>query len=230
MPRFTAWILFLVILLSSSCCTRSNLKKEFTKGYIEYSISYDQTTPLKIDADLLPKVMLIKFYDNSILNKVEAFSGSVSLTYIINKELQKNITLVKLMNKKLYYEETIIEGKFPLSYNEMPGIEITKTDKTLNINGFHCNHAIGTLQDSTHYTFDIYYTKEIIIDNPNANTPFEAIDGIMLKFDVKLFNRLMSLSATKIKRTDISFEEFMIPPDYEQVTEETIQDVISLLQ
>lgn len=221
-------IIILLILQTSSC--KHKLYSEFDEGYIEYLISYDQSIPSKYDPDLLPDKMVVKFLDNNILNKIEGLHGVITLTFITNAETQKSITLVKLLNKKIFFEEPIIKGKYPKVFSEMPQISITKSDESFKFQGYECKKASAVFLDSSNYSFEIIYTDKIRIEKPNANTPFESIDGIMLKFNVKLYNQILTLTSSNIKSSDIPREEFSIPAEYERVNEETIDEVISLLQ
>lgn len=217
-----------IILLNS--CAELGKEKLFSEGLIEYSITYDDSAPLKYDPSLRPDKMIIKYKDSNMLNRIEGLSGAVTFSLIQNYEDKRNITLIKLMNKKLYYEEPMVDGEFPPTFSEMPEIAIVKTDEQEKFLGFTCSKAVATFLDSTNVSFDILYTKDVAIENPNRNTPFEEIDGVMLKFRVKLYDQNMIVTAVNVKSTKISSDEFVIPPEYERVTKETIYDVIYLLK
>ncbi len=210
-------------------CGKKASRKNIIEGEITYTIGYD-SIPMKYDKDLLPSVMTIRFKDNNTSNTITGLSGAVSLSFINNVAMQSSITLVKLFNKKLYYLEPYDSTQYSISYSEMPKLSIQLTDETLVLNGYNCKKAVGQFADSTHLQFEIVYTNEIGIARPNAFTPFEAIDGVMLKFKIKLYNQVMTMEATEIKPVSVSMDEFSIPPDYEQVDRETIKEVILLLQ
>lgn len=224
-------LLIAIVLAAILCqsCSKKTARKNIAEGEITYTIGYD-SIPLKYDKDLLPSVMTIRFKDNNTSNTITGLSGAVSLSFINNVAMQSSITLVKLFNKKLYYLEPFDSTQYSISYSEMPKLSIRLTDETLVLNGYNCKKAIGYFADSTHLQFEIVYTNEIGINRPNAFTPFEAIDGVMLKFKIKLYNQVMSMEAIAIKPVSVPMEEFSIPPDYEQVNRETIKEVILLLQ
>ena len=112
----------------------------------------------------------------------------------------------------------------------MKNIRIEKTNETVRFKGFKCMKAIAHCNDSTNENFEILYTKDITIANPNANTPFSSIDGVMLKFNVKLPKYTVKVCAETIEQEKIPNEEFSTPSGYEQVSKRTIEDLISLIQ
>ncbi len=219
--------LLLIFLLG---CNGNRLKKSFNEGTIEYSIEFESNDLSKLNTNMLPNKLTIKFRDNNTSNKIEGLSGSVNLTFIKNVENKNLIVLVNLWSKKLYYQDSLIKENLPNAYAGMPAISIEKTNEIVEFNGYNCKKAIAHYKDSSNYVFDILYTNEINIDNPNANTPFDQVDGVMLKFSIKFNRYLMKISSTSIKSEDISMDEFIVPSGYEKVSKRTIEDLVSLMQ
>jgi hypothetical protein len=211
-------------------CDRS-VKKHFCEGYIEYAIEYDDSiAPPKFNANMRPDKMVIKFKNNNTINKIEGLSGAFSFAFIQNKQDETAYLLIKLLNKKLFYKEALTPEKYPFAFNEMPKLTIEETNRKEQLLGYNCNVAIGRFDDPQHKPFYIYYTQEINIANPNSNTPFEVIDGVMLKFTTIMFGQKMNILASSVKQTKVSDEDFVIPRDYEEVDVDVVKDVVELLQ
>lgn len=170
------------------------------------------------------------FNGENSLNKIEGLSGAVTISFIKNSENKTRLVLIKLLNKKLYYQESFDSIDSPNAFAGMPGITLNSNHETIEYKGYKCTKISAFFNDSANNPFDIIYTNEIKVNSPNANTPFEKIDGVMLKFKVKLYNHPMTMFATKIRATNVSMDEFITPSDYEKVNRKTIEDVISLLQ
>ena len=231
MRRYSAYsyIIFL-FLLAITACTNFRSKKNFNEGTIEYSIQLENSIKPSFNSSMIPNKIVVKFRNNNTSNKIEGLSGAVTLTYINNVEGKNCIVLVKLLNKKLFYEEPLISGGLPSTYDGMPKIKIKKTNEVVDFMGYKCSKAIATFEDSTNYSFDILYTNDIKIAHPNTNTPFDSIDGVMLKFSFKLYKHLLSISATNIIQERIPMDNFTTPSDYVKVSRRTIEDFLSLLQ
>jgi hypothetical protein len=224
------WNLVLLFLIVFSGCTYLGSKKLFNEGTIEYSIQSEDNAKKGGSPGLMPNKIVVKFHDNNISNTIEGLSGAITLTYINNVESNYYLILLKLLNKKMFYQEPFVMGSPPSLYSGMPNLTIKKTDEIVNFQGFNCQKAIATFNDSTHYSFDILYTNDIKIAIPNANTPFDSISGVMLQFKVKLYKHLMSITATNIRQEKISKDNFTTPTDYTKVPKKTIEDFTSLLQ
>jgi len=223
------YFIFLFLLILTGC-KDYNSKKNFNEGIIEYSILFEENTQSHINTSLLPNKLTIKFHDNNTSNTIEGLSGAFNLTYINNVKDENAIILVKLLNKKFYCEEPFVNGILPSTYAGMPKVTIQETNDIINFRGYKCKKAIGSFIDDSDVSFEILYTNEIKITNPNSNTPFEAVNGVMLKFKVKFYKHMMSVSATTIKPERISMDNFTTPSDYAKVSKKTIADLLSLLQ
>ena len=222
--------LFFSLLIVFWGCNRTHSDKSFNEGTIEYSIQFEGNDNTKMNTNMLPNKLTIKFRDNNTSNKIEGLSGSVNLTFINNVDDNTFIVLVNLWSKKLFYQDSLLKEKLPNAYAGMPAISIEKTNETVLFKGYNCKKAIAHYKDSSNCSFDILYTNDINIDNPNANTPFEEIDGVMLKFSIKFDKYLMSITSSSIKSEKISRDEFTLPPGYEKVSKRTIEDLVSLMQ
>jgi len=223
---YTFPLLFIVLM----GCNTNRSENNFNEGTIEYSIQFDGNDGSKINTNMLPNKLTVKFRDDNTSNKIEGLSGSVNLTFIKNLDDNNLIVLVNLWSKKLFYQDSLLKANLPNAYAGMPDISIEKTDEIVRFKGYNCKKAIAHYKDSSNFSFDILYTNDINIANPNANTPFELIDGVMLKFSIKFNKYLMTISSTSIKPEKISMDEFNVPSGYEKVSKRTIEDLVSLMQ
>ncbi len=227
MRQYKNFLILSLLLLTISGCNEIKSHKNFAEGTIEYSIQFENSNQTNLSSTMLPNHLTIKFRDDNISSRIEGLSGSVNLTCINNVKKQECIILVNLWGKKLYYQDSLTKGNLPNFYAGMPSITIEKTNDIVTFQGYNCKKAIAHSSGSS---FEILYTNDIKIANPNANTPFDTIDGVMLKFNIILHKQLMSISATSIQSEDIPWNHFTIPPKYEKVPKKTIEDLISLMQ
>ena len=222
-------VLILVIIFAlMNSCKEVQKKNRIKEGYIEYNIEYLDASMDNFMVGLLPKKMTVKFKNNNTINKIEGFSGIVSFTHIQNYKQKENITLVKILNKKYKYVEKL--NKESLFFEKLPGMKIELTDSVKQLCGFNSHQALITTPSSNIKSFDIFYTNDIIINNVNALTPFNSIDGVLLEFQIKFYNMNMRLTANKIESAQVSLNEFEIPKGYEPINRSTMIEIIDLLQ
>jgi len=226
--RITFAIIITLIITTLFSCKKIEFKDRIKEGYIDYNIEYLDDTLDRFIKGLLPKKMTVKFKNNNTLNKIESLSGIVSFTHVQNSKENKNVTLVRILNKKYKYSE-VINGS-SLFFEDIPEIKIEPLDEIKNVAGLNCTKALVTIPDGKTEPFYIYYTDDIIIQNPNAHTPFRSLEGVLLEFQVKMYNMNMKLTATKIVETKIESDEFKIPEGYIPINKKTMEEILSLLK
>jgi len=226
--KFRLLVVLIVFFITTNSCQKIQHKDRIKEGYIEYNIEYLDDSLDSFMVGLLPKKMTIKFKNNNTINKIEGFSGIVSFTHIQNNRDKKNITLVKILNKKYKYVEKLTDKS--LFFEDLPGMQIDFSDSTKQLCGFNSKQAHITVPNSNIKPFDIFYTNDIIINNANALTPFKSIDGVLLEFQIKFYDMNMRLTVDKIQAAEVSSTEFEVPKGYDPINRNTMIEIIELLK
>ena len=224
--KIKSFIVIILVVTLLNSCKEIQHKDRIKEGYIEYNIEYLDESMDSFMKGLLPKKMTIKFKNNNTMNKIEGFSGIVSFTHIQNFKEKRNITLVKVLNKKYMYIEKITEKS--MFFEELPGMKIELQDTIAEVCGFQSKKAKIIIPDAE--PFYIYYTDDIIINNVNAQTPFKLIEGVLLEFQIKLYDMPMKLTVNKVQEAKISSDEFNIPEGYDAINKRTMVEIIELLK
>ncbi len=228
MQKYLLVLTGLLALIVLSC--EVGRKKSISEGEIEYDIEYDSVTLSRIDKKILPSVLIVKFRDNNTINIIEALSGALTISIISQPQKKEFTTLLKVFNKKLYHNEPFTNGQYPALYSRIPQVAIDSVFTQCELLGYSCNRVQGYYVDEPENRFEIIYTQQIAINNPNQNTPFERVDGVMLAFRLKLNKINMNLKAKSIKDISVLQSAFEIPNDYKKVDFQTMTDLIYLLQ
>jgi len=126
------------------------------------------------------------------------------------------------MNKKyLYQVEGTTDG---FGFDPMKDKKIELTDETKEIAGYNCKKANITWKGNK---FEIFYTDEISIEDPNWNNPFPEIEGILLEYQYEMFEIKTRVTATKVSKEEVPDSEFEIPEGYEKVSKKEMEAVIN---
>ena len=152
--------------------------------------------------------------------------GVFKSSFIKNEPKNEAITLLKMMNKKYCYRSDNKKGF--LGFSGYSGAVIEFDDEVKTIIDFECKHAKVEVKDKN-ISFDIYYTDEIKIDNPNKFTPFSEVPGVLMEFQIEINGIPMHLIASEIVECDISDKKFEVPNDYEDVPREELDKIFSSL-
>jgi len=213
-------ILILIILqLFISCTNKSDKKKTDEEGIITYKVSYESNEDANPILALLPTLVEYKFKDNNISVLSEGYLGFFSTKFISKIDEPNSSILFKILNNKMNYEFSSNEIPFIYSHKIATKIKYLKTDKV--IAGYNCKLARVFIQDLPN-PIDVYYTQDICLKNPNRNTPFEKIDGVLLEFETTMNKIKAKFSAQNVCMTPVSTDEFLIPSDYIKSDAKTI--------
>jgi len=218
---------FLIPLISfflfSFGCKTHLFEKNISEGVIEYGISYPKIDKNDVFAAMLPAKMIYKFKNNNTVSELSSGMGVFSTSFIINNDTHKLTHLLKLVNKK--YALVLDSLQVMEGYAIQPdGMKIKLTNDTKKISGYNCKRAIVTF-DNPGKNFDIYYTNEIAIKDPNWASPFSEIDGVLLEYQLKNFNIEMRLKANIVKKDEVNDKDFDVEPDYKRITKEEMTEI-----
>lgn len=223
MKRHLFFISLIFILLFYSC-NSSFFKKGIKEGVIHYDITYFESDGENPLIALLPTSMQIKFKNNSSCGQIEGWMGIFKSSYISNFDKKTNSSLLKVMDKKFNFEVKFGEPSY--GFDEMPGVKIDITKETKMIAGYKCTRAKVTYGEAKKDTFSIFFTKDIIINNPNWNNPFKTIDGVLMEFQASMRNVRMKCVASKVEEVKVPDTEFQVPAGYRNVSREEMEKLI----
>ncbi|MCQ2973546.1 MAG: DUF4412 domain-containing protein [Bacteroidales bacterium] len=213
-----------ILLLNCNCNTIDNFSK-IKEGKIIYSIEYPKEEEQSSLVTLLPETMELKFKEDNTVINIKGFFAIFSLIYVSNHETHTNYSLLKIMNQKKMYKADTVDA--PFGYEKMKDIEIEYTNDTLTICGFLCKKALAHSKTSKDNVYELYYTNEIGIKNPNTNNPFKQLNGVLLGFQVRLCGIRMNMKAIEISPEPVEDSAFNIPEGYDNLSREELEDFIN---
>lgn len=217
--------LFFILVPILYNCNNAEINSKIDEGIIEYEISYLNTNQ-HFPVQLLPKIMEMKFNRNFTSYTIEDRLGLFIISNIVDLKDRKHITLIKVFDKKYAYMGEYKEP--PLLFDSSVKYDVDYLDDTSRIIGFLCNKAI-VKEHNSNKNFDVLYTNSIGINNPNINTPYESIDGMLMNFKLRLKNLDMQLKAKKISNEIIENKQFVIPEGYRFISRNKMEEIITTL-
>ncbi len=218
----------LALLVSSivSCGNSENLTKPeaIKEGVIIYELTYPQFKEDNIFTSMFPNEMAFKFKDNNTKSELKT-SMAVFSTALLAEKNKKTLThLVRIASK---YSGLVMDStQIVQEYGRMPdGMVITPTSKTKTIAGYVCKNALITFSNDSTKNFDVYYTDEIGIEDPNWCTPYHKIKGVLMEATVNKFNIDMHMVAKSVTAQKFEDSEFQISQKFQPITVEEMADI-----
>ncbi len=223
-------LLLLLIMLLACCQKKDKPASQIQEGFIEYRMTYKGDSMRGFKYELLPKKMTMWFKDNNTRNRISDLAGVVAFTHIKNHEQGTYTTLVDIFNNQYKYIEQ--SDKPSIFFQSRPEMEIERTSTMKEIAGCKCRkyiiHRKNTGQEDG--PFAVYATQDIEIEGFTDLTPYQSIDGVLLKFKVQLYGLPVKLEATEVSGEEVSPKKFSVPSGYKRVNKQSMKKIIELLK
>jgi hypothetical protein len=221
--RFRSGLLVALLIAATGYSCKDKGGKNISQGEIHYTIDY--TGNVGMMKELMPRNLIVSFKDNKILFDISAPFGNSGILNLSNPKDAIYDTYICLLSWKYYYSAE--PGESHPGFEAMKGLIIRKTSKTSVICGFNCKNAEATFPDNKERIFDIWYTDEIDVKNPNAATPFSEIDGVLMSFFFLMGSSEMHFLAETVYKKEIPDKTFERREKYLRVSRQEIDNFIS---
>lgn len=203
-----------------SCKQRGG--KYIDQGEIHFNIEYVGSFG-SVPIEYLPQNLIVSFKQDKILFDMTGF-GKSGILNLSNPEKGYFDTYFSLLTNRYYYAGT--SGEIYPGFDIMKGMKLKKTPKTSVICGYNCKNAEVTFPSKGEKVYEIWYTNEIKVKNPNASTPFSQIDGVLMSFFFFLGPAELHFDAENVFSKQIPDETFDRREKFQRVTKEEIAKFI----
>lgn len=163
---------------------------------------------------LLPETMKYYYQGKNSAMEISAF-GMFRTAYVSNFHTKTNSVLFYFMPKK--YTCGAKFGERMIGFDPMPGIILTPTKEEKEIMGLTAHKVHVSFADKTKEEYDIWYTKDIKVHEPNWHTPYKEIDGVLLDYRIALKDISMHITLSEISDAPVDSAKFLIPKDFVKV-------------
>jgi hypothetical protein len=221
--RFRSGIIVVIVIAVLGYSCRQKGSKNIDEGEIHYTIEYLGSSSI-MPREVMPRNLVVSFKDDKILFDISAPFGNSGILNLSNPEKGIFDTYISLLSWKYYYAAK--EGESYPGFEAMAGIEIKKTSRTSIICGFNCKSAVVSFPDNPERLFEIWYTNEIKVKNPNAATPYSEIDGVLMKFFFLMGPMEMHFEAETVYKKDLPDKTFERREKFSRVSREDIDNFI----
>jgi GLPGLI family protein len=219
MRFFTVAVILMLALLS---CNTFHTSKE-QQGVIEYDVTYMQNYS-SVPTNLLPKKVTLKFKSNKSITTIDGFMGMFSVSNITDLRKHTNTVLLRVMDNKYYTEGE--KDELPVFFDGLDNMKVVFANDTKKIAGLTCKKAFVAFPKTNRQGYEVYYTDHILIKEPNRANPYHEIDGILMEFNMSLYNVSMRLNAKKYLPVEVDDDLFEVPDDYKKISKEKMASII----
>lgn len=215
-------LLFMIMLVSESL----HAQRAF-RGRIVYNITYPGSNIDLAELQELPERAVITTKNDLVRTEYSSENAGLSQVKISDGNTGEVVTQLEIMREKYVITRTAREIRNNLQ--NMHQTEIEFTDKTREILGYECNHAIARVVDDNGdiHESDIWYTNEIPGNAFNFDSPYNEIPGLMLEYEIRAGALNIRYEAESVKRRlFVGGRNFTVPRDYQPVTYEELREML----
>ena len=221
--RFRSGLLVALIIAATGYSCKDKGGKNIRQGEIHYTIEYSGNVGMM--KELMPRNLIVSFKNDKILFDISAPIGNSGILNLSNPEDGIYDTYISLLSWRYFYAAK--PGEPHPGFEAMNGLTMRKTSKTTVICGFNCKNAEVSFPGRNDRVFEIWYTDEIDVKNPNAATPFSEIEGVLMSFFFLMGPSEMHFLAETVYKKDIPDKTFERREKYLRVSRQEIDNFIS---
>lgn len=216
------FILFACLSLITAC--KRNTEKFISEGVIEYKAKVvDQNHPM---AALAPGKMTVRFKKNKFAAEMSTM-GVFTTTFIADVQKRTVTQMVKVFDVK----NATIESEKEFEENKKKyNLVFEETGETKEIAGYRCKKLTAKKVDDPTTKFEVYYTDELDVENPNFANTYHSVPGILMEYRLMKFGLEMSFTAESIHKEEISDNTFELPGYYKIISQKEMDDFFKSIQ
>ncbi|HQQ94338.1 MAG TPA: hypothetical protein PLQ93_07275 [Bacteroidia bacterium] len=220
-PLFLLFTLLCTGLLNS-CSNEDKAAKD--EGIIEFNTeATDPTHPLY---GFAPASAIFKFKKDKFI--IEMSTMGLFNTSIIGDLHSKTLAqTVKFMNLKqacIEKEQDLIDD------NKDYQLIIEESKETKEIAGLKCHKVKVTKVNDPNVKFDVWYTKELGLENCNALNPYAKVKGVLMDYRIQKMGMELHFSAKSYQRVKVPDHAFVVPASMKIVSKEEMAKFFADLQ
>ena len=222
--RLSFLLVPLLIFAITGYSCKDNGSRFIKEGEIHYNIEYAGNTG-PIPTEFLPHNLIVSFKENKILFEMLSSFGNSGILNLANPEKGIYDTYFSFFTVKYFYESK--QDEIYPGFESMKNAVIKKTSKTSTICGFNCKSAEITFPKCDNKSFEIWYTNEINVVNPNTCTPYSSIDGVLMSFVFVMGPTELHFTAETVYKKDIPDNQFERRAKFIRVSRDDINKFIN---
>ena len=221
--KLVCYILVLSILMMTGC--KQADQKFISEGRIEYDVTV--VDPTSSMANMVPRKMTIKFKDNKSSATMSAGMGLFSSSFISDPDARTHTVCLKLLNKKMVAVQN--EQDIQQENDAFP-CELEMTQETKIIAGYTCYKVHVKPKVAGASEFDVYYTKQLNLQQANFANIFHNIEGVLMEYQIKKMGFELHFIATSVTKESIDNDVFTYTSDYKKISNQEMNNIFRDLQ
>ena len=210
-------ILIVCVVVFFSFCKGGNKASNKSEGIIEFQTSgVDEKHPFY---GLVPTSATLKFKNDRFIMEMSTM-GLFNISIIGDIQAKTLAQTIRYLDIKQACVET---EKEIATDNKNYELKIDETNITKKIAGLKCYKLRVTMAHNPKVTYDIWYTKELGMENCNALSPYHEVKGVLMDYRAKKMGIEIHFVAKSYKHNEIPPSSFEIPASLKIISKDEME-------
>lgn len=216
--------MFVISLFVLNSCSSNDKPGAKEEGQIDFETKgVDPTHPM---FGFAPSEAILKYKKDKFIFEMSTM-GMFNTSIILdnkNKTVAQTVKFLDIKQACIENEKDIAEA----NANYVLKLEETKESK--EILGFKAYKVIATMVKDPTIKFDVWYTKDLGMEDANKLTPYAQLKGVLLDYRVEKFGIELHFIAKAVKSIEVPDQAFDIPASMKIISKEEMAEFIKNLQ
>lgn len=213
-----------ILFLFSGCMENPNKNNgKEPSGVISYKIMYVNNTSSSFQS-FMPKHISLTFNERYTKFYIKGIMGMIDMTLINDNKKNTSTAYLTFIDKK-YKNTCDINLMYKRLFSNMEDLDFKETGFTDSIAGVS-SKLVEVTEFDNEQSF-VYYTEDLKISEPNKNTPYKNIPGVLLEYEIEIADIRMHLIAEEIILKEVSDEEFEVKDKYKNISTADMNKIIT---
>lgn len=209
-------------LITFEQCSTPEIGEPVNQGIITYEVTYPELDSNNVLTKFLPDEMVMTFKGDKYKHEWVAGMGLFKTGYVADRDKGEMDYILKLINVK--YHSIFKKDEGLVKLNEFfPPHKVKFSKETRIIAGYTCHEAVLEFEDPKLEPQSVWYTKVLPIKDPNWCLPISTVPHLMFEYAITKYGLTMKFTAKEVHEEEITDEAFIIPNDYEEISNNRMQ-------
>jgi hypothetical protein len=218
---FLRSLIFTVLIVSLSSCTKIKQFGKPSEGVITYDVSLLRSELGSMANSAIPTQVKVYFDDPCTLFELEGVWGNLKISQYADPEAKLYRTMIFYFGENVYCES----DKPLLLQPFFEQATVNEVDGDSTIVGCKSKKAEACYV-SDNKKFDVWYSDEVRLSHPNSSNVFHSISGVLMVFELHSPTLDIKLNIKKLEAKAVSKEVFDIPKNCRKVSVATVNRVL----
>ena len=223
-----AFALLLAIALVGGSCNNPNTSSgaNAASGYVVYKLHWRGLESESLLGSLIPSELKLYFSQPNIRMEMSSLGGIGRATCLLNTTNGDGHVMVAIVGVRSHYHEVIAQDGEAFFFNGAKTHSVSVAPVDTMYMERKCKRIASYLDREPNTTYRLIYCPELGWESMNRFSPFQGIEGMVLRGTLIMGRLQVELEAQEIVLCDLSPQLFRVEENYKEVSRSAMEQLL----